>query len=880
MYVSRSRTPSPPPPPHPPSLPPSFAPHQTATAQAAHPQANKIITVFGNGTNDNRGRKLVINRRTAPSYDRVLDMLSKLIELPGGVRKLYTLPDCKLIKSLEMLSGCASTDFVAVGNAALDRSKLHTLGGGGGISTSPVSSAGPKSAKGKGKAGSTNSTPRSSAKRKSSDLNKHKQLPGITPAADGKAGAAKQQEKENTASGSINKADPLPGIDGKAAEDELQSSTKLQPVGSAFLDGDHRPAGNVEFVAGELINAADEADKALDQERDRQRRAHEERMATRQHARETEQTRKLEAYAEGAEKVDSTINEERARQKKEFQRKLSLRMRTNDKLGKGAKTTTTISLAEKEEKAATTIQATYRGHLTRKAMPQIKQQQATKERKKEKEKGKKKKKKKSKSKSKSQSSPPPSDKAAASPAAAAAAAAAAADPSGPMTSKELLAVKRIPTPDLTISADEIEGLQNAAATKIQAGFRGHRARKTNGAPPKMAARLKREQEKKDALAAAEKAKRDKAAAAANPPPSAAASSSSPDGKAAKDSKKEKKEKKEKKKKKKKDKETKKKKKKGSDAEVPVSDETPASPGSGETQATKLERQTSRFSTKGIEERSKVEESYTIGKKIGDGNFAVVKECTKKDTGEKFALKIIDKSKTRGAKETKMIENEVQTMKSVKHPNCVGLYDVYDTKEELFLVMELVSGGDLFDRIVEKSKYKESDAVRLVRNMATAINHLHEQNIIHRDLKPENLLVTQDDMGRDTLKLADFGLSMVVKGPLRTICGTPTYVAPEIISESPEGYGLQVDLWATGVIAYIMLCGFPPFASQSKNQKDLFRKIKAGKFSFPNPYWKDISEDAKDLISNLLKVNPDERFTAQQLLAHPWIANTDGEATNL
>ena len=128
-----------------------------------------------------------------------------------------------------------------------------------------------------------------------------------------------------------------------------------------------------------------------------------------------------------------------------------------------------------------------------------------------------------------------------------------------------------------------------------------------------------------------------------------------------------------------------------------------------------------------------------------------------------------------------------------------------------------------------------------------LNHLHEQNIIHRDLKPENLLVTQDEMGRDTLKLADFGLSMVVKGPLRTICGTPTYVAPEIISESPEGYGLQVDLWATGVIAYIMLCGFPPFASQSKNQKDLFRKIRSGKFSFPKPYWDGISGDAKDCI---------------------------------
>merc|ERR1711918_244714 len=106
---------------------------------------------------------------------------------------------------------------------------------------------------------------------------------------------------------------------------------------------------------------------------------------------------------------------------------------------------------------------------------------------------------------------------------------------------------------------------------------------------------------------------------------------------------------------------------------------------------------------------------------------------------------------------------------------------------------------------------------------------------------------------------------------RTICGTPTYVAPEIISDSPQGYGLQVDLWATGVIAYIMLCGFPPFASASKNQKDLFRKIKSGKFSFPSPYWDGISEEAKDLIRNLLEVDPNERYNAEQLLQHPWIA---------
>ena len=307
---------------------------QTATAQAPA-QANKIITVFGNGSKDNRGRKLVINKRTAPSYDRVLDMLSKLMELPGGVRKLYTLPDCKLIKSVEMLSGCTSTDFVAVGNTALDRSKLHTLGasgrGGSASSAGRASNSNSAKGKGKGKAASSTGTPRGSAtSRNSYDLNKHKQLPGIVPAAD------TGTEDRRSGSGSINKANPLPGIDGGGAhEDELQSSTKLQPVGDMMLDGDHRPAGNADYVATELINAAGQADKALDEERDRQRRAHEERMATRQHARETEQTRKLETYAEGAERVDTTIDEERARQKKEFQRKLSQRKRTITTHGSG-----------------------------------------------------------------------------------------------------------------------------------------------------------------------------------------------------------------------------------------------------------------------------------------------------------------------------------------------------------------------------------------------------------------------------------------------------------------------------------------------------------------------------------------------------------------
>lgn len=233
----------------------------------------------------------------------------------------------------------------------------------------------------------------------------------------------------------------------------------------------------------------------------------------------------------------------------------------------------------------------------------------------------------------------------------------------------------------------------------------------------------------------------------------------------------------------------------------------------------------------------------------------------------------------------MVEKEVATMQLVDHPNCVKLFEVFETRTSIFLILELVRGGDLFDRIVEKGKYTEADASHLIKSLATAIKHLHSMNIVHRDLKPENCLVVQDAFGKDVVKLADFGLSLVhaltschylqlflqvVSDPLYTICGTPTYVAPEIISEDLPGYGIEVDMWAIGVIGYILLCGFPPFASSQKNQQDLFAKIKKGRYSFPNPYWQDVSDSAKNLISHLLLVDKSKRYTADDVLRHPFI----------
>uniref|UniRef100_A0AAQ6A423 Serine/threonine-protein kinase DCLK2 n=1 Tax=Amphiprion ocellaris TaxID=80972 RepID=A0AAQ6A423_AMPOC len=247
------------------------------------------------------------------------------------------------------------------------------------------------------------------------------------------------------------------------------------------------------------------------------------------------------------------------------------------------------------------------------------------------------------------------------------------------------------------------------------------------------------------------------------------------------------------------------------------------------------------------------EKYKIGKVIGDGNFAVVKECVE-----------------RWVRREHLIENEVAVLRRVKHPNIIMLIEEVDTPSDLYLVMELVKGGDLFDAITSSAKYTERDASIMVYNLAGALKYLHSMNIVHRDIKPENLLVFEYPDGTKSLKLGDFGLATVVEGPLYTVCGTPTYVAPEIIAES--GYGLKVDIWAAGVITYILLCGFPPFRSENNLQEDLFDQILLGRLDFPSPYWDNITDSAKELIGKMLQVNVEARYTALDVLSHPWVTD--------
>lgn len=194
------------------------------------------------------------------------------------------------------------------------------------------------------------------------------------------------------------------------------------------------------------------------------------------------------------------------------------------------------------------------------------------------------------------------------------------------------------------------------------------------------------------------------------------------------------------------------------------------------------------------------------------------------------------------------------MEVIEHKNIVKLKDKFDTPSHLYLVMECCSGGELFDRIVDREKYTEADAAKVVRSVADALAYCHsaEPPIVHRDLKPENLLLIDSSEDAD-VKVADFGLAkMLTKDTLmQTACGTPNYVAPEIL-EGRE-YDEKVDAWSLGVIMYILLCGFPPFYDE--NNAALFTAIKSGDFEFPSPFWDDISSEAKDCIKRMLTVDP-------------------------
>nr|XP_027226254.1 calcium/calmodulin-dependent protein kinase type 1-like isoform X1 [Penaeus vannamei] len=239
-----------------------------------------------------------------------------------------------------------------------------------------------------------------------------------------------------------------------------------------------------------------------------------------------------------------------------------------------------------------------------------------------------------------------------------------------------------------------------------------------------------------------------------------------------------------------------------------------------------------------------------------------------------AIKIIDKKALKGKEDS--LENEIKVLRRLTHPNIVQLLETFEDKHKVYLVMELVTGGELFDRIVEKGSYTEKDASHLIRQVLEAVDYMHDQGVVHRDLKPENLLYySQDEDSK--IMISDFGLSkMEDSGIMATACGTPGYVAPEVLAQKP--YGKAVDVWSIGVIAYILLCGYPPFYDE--NDANLFAQILKGEFEFDSPYWDEISDSAKDFIRQLMCVDVEKRYTCKQSLGHPWISGNAASDKNI
>lgn len=267
--------------------------------------------------------------------------------------------------------------------------------------------------------------------------------------------------------------------------------------------------------------------------------------------------------------------------------------------------------------------------------------------------------------------------------------------------------------------------------------------------------------------------------------------------------------------------------------------------------------------------ARVTAKYDLKDVLGKGAFSEVVRAINKDTRGAVAIKIIDKKALKGKEEA--MENEIAVLQRVQHPNIVDLIELYDEKNRLYLVMELVTGGELFDRIIAKGSYSEKDASNLIRQVVDGVNYLHGLGIIHRDLKPENLLY-YSPAEDSKIMISDFGLSKMTSDgqmdQLGTACGTPGYVAPEVLRRKP--YGKAVDVWSIGVISYILLCGYPPFYHE--NDAELFQQIMRGDYEFDSPYWDNISSSAKDFIRRLMNVDSKARITCEECLKHPWIAS--------
>uniref|UniRef100_A0A8C1NXX9 calcium/calmodulin-dependent protein kinase n=1 Tax=Cyprinus carpio TaxID=7962 RepID=A0A8C1NXX9_CYPCA len=262
------------------------------------------------------------------------------------------------------------------------------------------------------------------------------------------------------------------------------------------------------------------------------------------------------------------------------------------------------------------------------------------------------------------------------------------------------------------------------------------------------------------------------------------------------------------------------------------------------------------------------EEYQLFEELGKGAFSVVRRCVKVLSGQEYAAKIINTKKL-STRDHQKLDREARICRLLKHSNIVRLHDSISEEGHHYLIFDLVTGGELFEDIVAREYYSEADASHCIQQILEAVLHCHQMGVVHRDLKPENLLLASKSKGA-AVKLADFGLAIEVEGDQQAwfgFAGTPGYLSPEVLRKDP--YGKAVDLWACGVILYILLVGYPPFWDEDQHR--LYQQIKAGAYDFPSPEWDTVTPEAKDLINKMLTINPSKRITAAEALKHPWIS---------
>ncbi|XP_046391789.1 calcium/calmodulin-dependent protein kinase type II alpha chain isoform X5 [Ischnura elegans] len=269
------------------------------------------------------------------------------------------------------------------------------------------------------------------------------------------------------------------------------------------------------------------------------------------------------------------------------------------------------------------------------------------------------------------------------------------------------------------------------------------------------------------------------------------------------------------------------------------------------------------------------DNYDLKEELGKGAFSVVRRCVQKSSGLEYAAKIINTKKL-SARDFQKLEREARICRKLQHPNIVRLHDSIQEENFHYLVFDLVTGGELFEDIVAREFYSEADASHCIQQILESVNHCHQNGVVHRDLKPENLLLASKAKGA-AVKLADFGLAIEVAGEQQAwfgFAGTPGYLSPEVLKKEP--YGKPVDIWACGVILYILLVGYPPFWDEDQHR--LYSQIKAGAYDYPSPEWDTVTPDAKNLINQMLTVNPAKRITASEALKHPWICQRERVAS--